>query len=471
MRIRCGGRSMVIRLFVAFYVCVLWPSAAVAKRVALVIGNSAYRHTSPLTNPANDAKDIGAGLKRHGFSVMSGFDLDKPAFDAKVLEFATALENAEVGLFFYAGHGLQVNGQNYLVPTDAKLETVAALEFEVVRLDTVQRIMERLTSTNILFLDACRSNPLTRNLARALGTRTAEIGRGLAAVESGVGTLISFSTQPGNVALDGTGRNSPFAAALVKHIAGSNDDLAAILISVRNDVIRETQRKQVPWEHSSLTGRFYFKQGAPTTSSAPPSPPSSTASPSPPLSTATREAAEAWAAAKDTKSIAVLEDYVARYRDTFYAGLALARIEELRAQSAPVVAKNDAAPRPTRDAVRDTLYKTIMERLARIRASRNPAQSATENYRSARNPKALAVCIDWTRTTPTLLNSGEKTSAFNGRADEGCRGLTGAQCGRYAYKKCRSRGCPSAGQECLLVDIDGTNALKLDEAWAKQFAR
>jgi uncharacterized caspase-like protein len=98
--------------------------------------------------------------------------------------------------------------------------------------------MERQTNTNILFLDACRDNPLARNLARSMGTRSSEVGRGLAAVESGVGTLISFSTQPGNVALDGTGRNSPFAGALAKEILSASEDLSAILISVRNDVMR-----------------------------------------------------------------------------------------------------------------------------------------------------------------------------------------------------------------------------------------
>jgi uncharacterized caspase-like protein len=122
--------------------------------------------------------------------------------------------------------------------------------------------MERLTNTNIIFLDACRNNPLSRNLARAMGTRSAEIGRGLAPVESGVGTLISFSTQPGNVALDGTGQNSPFAGALAKRIATSTDDLSALLIDVRNDVRKATENKQIPWEHSALTGRFYFNAAA-----------------------------------------------------------------------------------------------------------------------------------------------------------------------------------------------------------------
>jgi uncharacterized caspase-like protein len=232
------------------------------KRVALVVGNSAYQHAPKLANPKNDATDIGAVLRKHGFQVIEGFDLDKVSLERKVRDFAGALQGTEVGLFFYAGHGLQVAGHNYLVPVDARLTTAEALDFEMVRVDMVQRVMERVTSTNVLFLDACRDNPLARNLARAMGTRSAEIGRGLAALESGAGTLISFSTQPGNVAVDGAGRNSPFAGALVKHVSSSNDDLSAILIAVRNDVMNETQRKQVPWEHSALTGRFYFKGGS-----------------------------------------------------------------------------------------------------------------------------------------------------------------------------------------------------------------
>jgi hypothetical protein len=234
------------------------PLAHAEKRVALVIGNSSYQHTGKLDNPRNDAIDMAAALRKHGFEVIEGFDLDKSGFDQKVLAFAAALKGSDAGVFFYAGHGMQVAGQNYLVPTDAKAEAAETLDFEMVRVDVVQRIMERLTNTNILFLDACRDNPLARNLARSMGTRSLEVGRGLAQVEAGIGTLVSFSTQPGNVALDGTGRNSPFAGALVKQMDSSHDDLSAMLIAVRNDVMKETQRKQVPWEHSALTGRFYF---------------------------------------------------------------------------------------------------------------------------------------------------------------------------------------------------------------------
>jgi hypothetical protein len=239
--------------------------AAAESRVALVIGNSAYRYAPELTNPKNDAADVATALKRVGFKVIEPLDLDKAGMDRTVRDFATALVGAEVGVFFYAGHGLQVAGTNYLVPVDAQLTTAAALDFEMLRLDVVQRTMEREVPANVLFLDACRDNPLARNLARAMGTRSADIGKGLAAAESGVGTLISYSTQPGNVALDGTGRNSPFAGALIKAIATPGEDLSNMLIGVRNEVMAVTSNRQIPWEHSALRARFYFtpSQAAP----------------------------------------------------------------------------------------------------------------------------------------------------------------------------------------------------------------
>jgi uncharacterized caspase-like protein len=294
------------------------PIAHAQKRVALVIGNSDYQHTARLENPENDAADMAAALKMLGYQVIEGFDLDKVAFDRKVRDFSATLKELDAGVFYYAGHGLQVAGQNYLVPIDAKVEGAEALEFEMVRFDVVQRIMEAQTSTNILFLDACRGNPLARNLARSMGTRSSEVGRGLAPVESGVGTLISFSTQPGNVALDGTGRNSPFAGALVEQLLSTNDDVSAVLIAVRNDVMRETQGKQVPWEHSSLTGRFYFDPTA-----------QSTVSVKVALARLS-EAAEAWDRTRGLTDIAVLEAFAVHYKETFYADLARARIESLR---------------------------------------------------------------------------------------------------------------------------------------------
>src|SRR5262245_41392108 len=145
-------------------------SVAAQNRVALVIGNSAYRHAPVLKNPANDARDISAALKKLGFRVITSLDLDKQGMDGTIRDFSTALRGADLGVLFYAGHGLQVGGANYLVPVDARLAGADALDFEMVRLDLVQRTMERATATNVLFLDACRDNPLTRNLAVAMGT-------------------------------------------------------------------------------------------------------------------------------------------------------------------------------------------------------------------------------------------------------------------------------------------------------------
>jgi hypothetical protein len=297
-------------------------AASPPKRVALVIGNSAYRHARKLENPTNDAADVSIALKKLGFQVIEGFDLDKAGLDAKIRAFTAALNGADVGLFFYAGHGLHVSGQNFLVPVDAELAEVTALDLELVRLDLIHRTMERETPTNLLFFDACRDNPLTGNLSRALSRamapRSMEVGRGLRAAQSGAGTLISFSTQPGKLALDGKGRNSPYSAALVRQLTTSKEDLAGMLIAVRNEVMRETDRKQVPWEHSALTGRFYFD------------PAGAKQAPAPLLQATAREAFEAWTAARETTSIGVLDAFIDRYRDTFYAALARARIEDLR---------------------------------------------------------------------------------------------------------------------------------------------
>lgn len=230
------------------------------KRVALVIGNSAYVNAPLLPNPVNDAGDMAARLKETGFDVILGLDLGKAAFEAKVREFAGKLESADTAILFYAGHGLQVGGQNFLVPVDAKLGRERDLEFEAVRLDFIlkQMELEREAKTNIVFLDACRDNPLSRSLARTMGTRSVTVGQGLAQVDAGVGTFVAYSTQPGNVALDGEGRNSPFTAALTKHIVESGRNLTSVMIDVRKDVIAATGGKQVPWDHSALTGDFYF---------------------------------------------------------------------------------------------------------------------------------------------------------------------------------------------------------------------
>lgn len=320
-------RTRVPLVFIAlmlFSIADAGPARA-QRRVALVIGNSAYVHTPRLENPKNDSGDVAAKLKRLGFEVIEGRDLQKAEMDRTIRAFAETLAGAKLALFFYAGHGIQVSGQNYLVPIDAKLTAPAALDFEMVRLDLIQRTMEREVPTNVLILDACRDNPLARNLARALGTRSATIGRGLAAIESGEGTLISFSTQPGNVALDGTGRNSPFASALLKHVATPGDDLSTILINVRNDVMAATERRQVPWENSALTDKVYFTAPKPT------------------IPTVDQQIELTfWASVKDSTNPAVLGTYLQRYPQGEFASIARALIEHYEQQRKAESAKRDA---------------------------------------------------------------------------------------------------------------------------------
>ena len=275
---QCENGRELMPLFRFFFLALALQTLAIApaaaKRVALVIGNSAYVQAPQLANPVNDAGDMARALAQAGFDVILGLDLDRRAFDEKLRAFANSLEDADTAVLFYAGHGLQVSGRNYLVPVDAALKSERDLDFEAVNLDFVLRQMEvgREGKTNIVFLDACRDNPLSRNLARSMGTRSAAIGKGLAEVQTGVGTFIAYSTQPGNVALDGTGRNSPFTAALASRLPEAGRNLTALMIEVRNDVLKTTDGKQVPWDHSALTSEFSFQPGAKTASEPAPSP-------------------------------------------------------------------------------------------------------------------------------------------------------------------------------------------------------
>jgi uncharacterized caspase-like protein len=231
--------------------------AAAEKRVALVIGNSAYQHTAALKNPSNDATDMAGKLRALGFEVIDGTDLSKAEMETRIRAFADKLQGSDDGLFFYAGHGLAADGRNFLAPVDAKLQSETDLDFEAVDLSLVLKQMERNSRVSIVFLDACRDNPLALNLAAT--SRSLQVSRGLARVERAVGMMIAFSTQPGNVALDGDGRNSPFTNALLHHIDAEGTSINDMMIDVRNDVLKETDGKQVPWENSSLTGQFFFK--------------------------------------------------------------------------------------------------------------------------------------------------------------------------------------------------------------------
>ena len=187
------------------------------ERVALVIGNSRYDDAVYLENTANDARAMADVLRALGFTVLAGMDLDTRETEAVLRRFSRMLEDADIGLFFYAGHGMQVHGANYIVPVDAQLKRESDLLFEAVELNSVLRLLEERPRTSLVFLDACRDNPFVRNLARSMGaSRAVNVGSGLAQTQAGIGTLIAYATQPNNVAFDGIeSPNSPFTRALV----------------------------------------------------------------------------------------------------------------------------------------------------------------------------------------------------------------------------------------------------------------
>ncbi|NNE23286.1 MAG: hypothetical protein HKN11_11830 [Rhizobiales bacterium] len=343
------------RILATLMCCVLVMAFGVAaataeKRVALVIGNSNYQNAPPLKNPLNDAEAVAKLLSRLGFDVVKGIDLTDRDFARTISTFAKRLDKgADAALFFYAGHGLQVKGKNYLVPVDAELASEASLDFETVRLQTILSLMERTRRTNLVFLDACRNNPMARNLARNMGTRSAAIGRGLARVETGVGTLIAYSTQPGNVALDGEGFHSPFAKALLKHTEQPGLEIEGLMRKVRQDVITETNGAQVPWNHSSLTRTFVFRPKAKTAAVSSPKPvPVTPALPTTPQFDTRALDLAFWTSIQNSSNIALFKEYLRQYPEGQFKVIANARIKTLTAQKA---AKGAAStPEPARAA-------------------------------------------------------------------------------------------------------------------------
>lgn len=237
------------------------------RRVALVVGNSAYSNAASLRNPRNDASDMAETLKKLGFEVELGLDLDQQNFAVTIEKFARALDGADVGLFFYAGHGLQLNDKNYLVSINAKLDNEFLMSSETIDLTSIVRLMESKTAVNLVFLDACRNNPLAENLRRGLEVtkRSASLGRGLARIEpTSRDTLIAFAAAPGQVAADGNDRNSPFTASLLKNLPRPSVEVSVMLKEVSADVRRATANAQRPQQLSDMSRTFYFAAATPT---------------------------------------------------------------------------------------------------------------------------------------------------------------------------------------------------------------
>ena len=262
------------RACVAVLVAVMTLAAtldAQAARRAFIVGNANYLHTTALANPANDARDLATRLRELGWEVTVQFDASRSALLKGFASFAGALKPDDLSLVYFAGHALQIGGENYLAPVDAEAKTEDDVRRLFVPLNAFLADLSRLTKTRIVILDACRDNPFADGLTRAEGARSLGTAKGLARVYAGVGSFIVYSTQPGNVALDGTGRNSPFTKALLDHMALAGADVHAVMRRVRAAVQQDTREQQIPWENSSLIDEVAFASGGPSpTVSAPP---------------------------------------------------------------------------------------------------------------------------------------------------------------------------------------------------------
>lgn len=242
-------------------------SAARGMRMALVIGNGAYAHVKALPNPPNDARALAKSLRDIGFTVAEGVDLDRAAMQKMTRDFLRDAARAQVALVYYAGHGVQVDGRNYLIPVDIELKPGTRMTEAMIDMDTIMAGLDDQVRTNILIFDACRNNPMAPQVASTGTNRGIEGASGLAAPTSlgagttlGAGTLIAFATAPGQVALDGEGANSPFSAALSRHIGTPGLEVQQMLTRVRAEVVSSTKNKQVPWSNSSLLGEVYLAE-------------------------------------------------------------------------------------------------------------------------------------------------------------------------------------------------------------------
>ena len=328
-------RRIITVCVALLFVSLINANALADKRVALVIGNSTYVNVPRLPNPANDAPAVADLFKAvHFDSVQLRLDAGIADLRRAVSDFAYLAADADIAVVYYAGHGMEIDGNNYLVPIDAKLARDFDVDDEALSLDRVLRAIEPARRLHLVILDACRDNPFLKTMKRSVGSRS--MGRGLAKVEPVVSdTLIAFAARAGSIALDGGGRNSPFTSSLLKHIATPGIDIRLAFGHVRDDVLEMTGQKQEPFVYGSLGGKTI------SIVNATPDPVPVVAKPD----LAITDAAQAWAAAKDTTNRAVLEAFIRQYGESFYAALARARLKEIEAAKPEPEEKTNGAKR------------------------------------------------------------------------------------------------------------------------------
>jgi uncharacterized caspase-like protein len=307
------------------------PQPTTARRIALVIGNGAYTNAPALKNPANDARDMAANLKTLGFDVSSGVNVSQREMKRLIREFGQKLKAGGSGLFYYAGHGVQARGHNYIIPVDAEIQSEADVEDSGVDVGLVLNYMDDAQNgLNIVILDACRNNPFSRSFRSA--------SEGLAQVDAPTGTLIAYATAPGRVAADGAGENGLYTSELLKAMRQPGLSATDMFMQVRAEVMKKTGNKQVPWEASSLIGSFYFS-GRPTNSSSSNNVSNDAVLNQPKFDAAAFEY-NYWDSIKNSTNADDFKAYLTKYPNGQFADLAKNRINSDAAVAKPAEAKS-----------------------------------------------------------------------------------------------------------------------------------
>ncbi len=321
-------KSAAFRIALFLSVLWIWTTQAVAeRRVALLIGNSDYASVTPLQNPRNDASVLAQQLNAIGFDkVTLRLDLNATQMRQALGKFARQAAGADIAVIYFAGHGIEVGGTNYVIPTDAKLSHVDDVEFEALQLSKLMRSVDRATKLKLVILDACRNNPFQQAMQGTGGNRS--VGRGLVRVSPpGSDTLVAYAAKEGTLAADGDGRHSPYAAALIKHIASPGLDVRLLFGRVRDDVLASTGRRQEPFTYGSLGGNaIYLNSPDPVGSAGPGKKAEEEAQ-----SSAAEQELAFWNTVKDRGSKRLLDLYLASYPSGTFATLAKAMLEEVDA--------------------------------------------------------------------------------------------------------------------------------------------
>ncbi|MET4261055.1 putative caspase-like protein [Bradyrhizobium sp. S3.12.5] len=328
----------------------LWfgqPALAQQARVALVIGNGAYEKVPELANPTRDAVDIGRALERLDFKVTQIKNANAQDMRKAVVEFGRSAEGADLAVVFYAGHGMEVAGENWLIPVSAELRSDTDIESEAISLRSVSLQVSKARKLGLVILDACRNNPFAAKMKRSISNRA--VARGLAPTEPSDNVLIAYSARDGTTASDGDGRNSPFTASLLRHIETPGLEISFLFRRVRDDVMAATKREQQPFVYGSLSKEeIYLKvpvAGAQAPAVSTPTPVSATAA----------EDEQFWLAIQTSNVAGLYEDFLIRYPRSNYAAEARQRIKNLKATevaavSAPTaLAASDASGRQGTD--------------------------------------------------------------------------------------------------------------------------